>query len=300
MFGGAGDDKYVYGGGSDVIDNSGGGTDWVLFNSSSKSIDRTRLSFHQDGDDLVIRVDGDPTQQVRVYKHFDASGDYAIDYVQPSDGYGISAASINALLTPLPGAQSFAAPMSQGETTAMRQIPVSGLAGREMVKGTAEGGSKREGNGRWGYVPHRPTGDAWEFLRFDPAASDLPSDRKGLSMSVALWLSLGVDDSAPLLTKDANVPGISGRDLPVMPFEMDWRDVQDDVGMFTPIVREEFIVRTGELQLLVDAMAAYGDAVQFEQAMPGAMPSLLGVHGVPRSAFNVELRHHAMPTVQMM
>jgi len=99
LLGGAGNDKYIWqaGSGSDVIDNTGGGTDWLFFNG----VDRTRLSFHQSGDDLVILVDGDETQQVCVKDHF-LGGDLAISYVQPSDGYAIPASQFGSLLTPLP------------------------------------------------------------------------------------------------------------------------------------------------------------------------------------------------------
>lgn len=110
LLGGTGNDKYVWqaGSGSDVIDNTGGGTDWLFFNG----VDRTRLSFHQSGDDLVILVDDDATQQVRVQDHF-LGGDLAISYVQPSDGYAIPAADFADLLTPLPaGFAPTAAPMS--------------------------------------------------------------------------------------------------------------------------------------------------------------------------------------------
>lgn len=82
----------------DTIDNSGGGTDWLLFNSSGSPINRSRLSFHRDGNDLIVRVDGDSSQQVRVIKHF-LGGDYALDYVQPGDGNAIPASQFAALLT---------------------------------------------------------------------------------------------------------------------------------------------------------------------------------------------------------
>lgn len=99
LIGGAGNDKYIWqaGSDSDVIDNTGGGTDWLFFNG----VDRTRLSFHRSGDDLLILVDGDATQQVRVQDHF-LGGDLAISYVQPGDGYAIPAANFSSLLTPLP------------------------------------------------------------------------------------------------------------------------------------------------------------------------------------------------------
>lgn len=97
--GGAGDDKYLYkaGNGKDVIDNTGGGTDWLFFND----VDRARLSFHRSGDDLIVLVDGDSSQQVRVQNHF-LGGDQAISYVQPSSGFAIPASQFDSLLTPLP------------------------------------------------------------------------------------------------------------------------------------------------------------------------------------------------------
>jgi len=97
--GGTGDDKYVYraGSGKDVIDNTGGGTDWLMFDG----IDRTRLSFHRNGDDLIVLVDGSSSQQVKVQNHF-KGGDLAISYVQPSDGYAIPASQFASLLKPLP------------------------------------------------------------------------------------------------------------------------------------------------------------------------------------------------------
>lgn len=104
LIGGTGDDDYYYsaGSGSDTIDNTGGGTDWVFFNGIASN----RLSFHQDGDDLIIRVDADAAQQVRVLDHF-LGGQYAISYVQPDGGNAISASSIAGQLTPLQsGAQS--------------------------------------------------------------------------------------------------------------------------------------------------------------------------------------------------
>ncbi|MDX1556459.1 MAG: hypothetical protein R3212_10570, partial [Xanthomonadales bacterium] len=102
LMGGAGDDSYYYapGSGSDTIDNTGGGTDYIYF----ASIARERLSFHRDGDDLVVRIDDDANQQSRVLKHFQG-GQYAIAFVQPGDGgYAIPASQFDALLTPMAGA----------------------------------------------------------------------------------------------------------------------------------------------------------------------------------------------------
>ncbi|MBN6103192.1 calcium-binding protein [Xanthomonas sp. CFBP 8703] len=99
LFGGTGNDTYFYAAGSgvDTIDNTGGGTDWLYFDG----IDRSRLTYHRDGDDLVVRVDGDAGQQMRVLGHF-LGGERAVAYVQPGDGgYAISADTIAGQLMPL-------------------------------------------------------------------------------------------------------------------------------------------------------------------------------------------------------
>ncbi len=99
LMGGAGDDSYYYAAGSgiDTIDNTGGGSDYIYF----ASIGRERLSFHRDGDDLLVRVDGDANQQARVLNHFQG-GEFAIAFVQPGDGgYGIPASEFDGRLTPM-------------------------------------------------------------------------------------------------------------------------------------------------------------------------------------------------------
>lgn len=124
LFGGAGDDTYFYaaGSGADIIDNTGGGTDWLYLDA----IARTRLTYHRDGDDLIVRVDGNAGQQMRVVKHF-LGGEYAIAYVQPGDGgYAITAATIAGQLTPL-GTSSAAAslaPMRTAEAAVSFAMPV--------------------------------------------------------------------------------------------------------------------------------------------------------------------------------
>ena len=99
LIGGAGNDFYYYATGSsfDTVDNIGGGTDWLYF----ADVGASRLSYHQDGDDLVVLVDGDMSQGFRVLNHF-LGGEVAIAYVQPSSGNAISAAQIANQLTPLP------------------------------------------------------------------------------------------------------------------------------------------------------------------------------------------------------
>ena len=99
LSGGAGNDSYIYKAnqGIDTIDNSGGGNDGIFFQDIGKS----QLSYHQEGDDLIILVDGDLNQQVKVEGHF-SSSDKAIDYIVPSSNMVISAQSIASQLTALP------------------------------------------------------------------------------------------------------------------------------------------------------------------------------------------------------
>ncbi|WP_422463575.1 calcium-binding protein [Endozoicomonas sp. ALB115] len=144
--GGAGDDHYYYnaGDGVDVIDATGGGTDWILFNGN---IDRNRLSFHQDGNDLVILLDNDLGQQVRVKEHF-LGGEKAISYVQPSDGgYAIPASSFAGLLTDLPspdngggdtgGGSNPDPDDGSGQTPGNGETPVAETGGDDSITGTS-------------------------------------------------------------------------------------------------------------------------------------------------------------------
>lgn len=92
LVGGAGDDKYVFkpGCGQNIIDNQGGGFDGIFF---TNGLNVSRLSFSRDGDDLLILIDQDDAQSVRVLNHF-LGGDAAISYVQPSGGSMLTAAQI--------------------------------------------------------------------------------------------------------------------------------------------------------------------------------------------------------------
>ncbi|TRO35078.1 HlyJ hemolysin-like protein [Pseudomonas sp. ALS1131] len=143
LIGGAGDDAYYYraNGGVDIVDNSGGGFDGVFF----LDVPRSRLSFHRDGDDLVILVDSDLGQQVRVTNHFLGS-DYAIDYVQPDGGNYLTTAQIAAQLTALPdgsGGEEPGEPGEPGEPTdpgnpgGPGEPPVAGVGGDDLLVGTA-------------------------------------------------------------------------------------------------------------------------------------------------------------------
>ncbi|WP_439888761.1 calcium-binding protein [Pseudomonas sp. MBLB4123] len=146
LTGGAGDDKYYYraNGGVDVIDNTGGGFDGAFF----IGIARARLSFHREGDDLLILVDGDLEQQVKVTDHF-LGGDFAIDYVQPDGGSYITTAQIAGLLTALPdggtdepedgGNPGDGEEPGDGGTNpgGGDQPPVAGVGGDDVLSGTA-------------------------------------------------------------------------------------------------------------------------------------------------------------------
>ncbi|MEW8439417.1 MAG: calcium-binding protein [Candidatus Thiodiazotropha taylori] len=111
LSGGAGDDHYYYslGNGQDVVDNTGGGVDRLFFTD----ITSDRLSFHQEGNDLVILVDGDLEQSVRVTNHF-LGGDAVIDLIQTEEANEIHAEQIDGLLTPMPEAP---APDNGGQDT---------------------------------------------------------------------------------------------------------------------------------------------------------------------------------------
>lgn len=129
LIGGTGDDSYIYlpGTGADLIDNSDGGYDGLFFNNG---IDRDRLSFQRDGDDLLVLVDEDPEQSVRVQNHF-LGGDFAIDFVQPDGGYLLDEAEINQIISA--GGSDFDAVVDG--TAAGEQLV--GTAGNDQVNGLA-------------------------------------------------------------------------------------------------------------------------------------------------------------------
>ena len=141
--GGTGDDQYVYraGSGKDVIDNTGGGTDWLIFDG----INRTRLSFHRSGDDLIILVDGSSSQQVKVQNHF-LGGDLAISYVQPSDGYAIPASQFTSLLTPLPA--GYASATTTATSFAMESLVSGDMASIGESAQVSTGSGKIRGGRR--------------------------------------------------------------------------------------------------------------------------------------------------------
>ncbi|MCZ6106227.1 hypothetical protein O6B34_09215 [Campylobacter ureolyticus] len=80
--GGIGDDRYYYsyGDGFDTIENEGGGSDSLIF----FDITRDRLSFSKEENDLIINIDNDANQGVRVKNYF-LNDEYALDMIQPGD-----------------------------------------------------------------------------------------------------------------------------------------------------------------------------------------------------------------------
>ncbi|AUZ84679.1 calcium-binding protein [Methylophaga nitratireducenticrescens] len=98
MDGGDGNDHYYYysGHGQDIISDSGDGQDILFFNDVAPE----RLSYHQLGDDLIVLVDGDLNQQVKVINHF-LGGNYEI-MVQPNGGYTQTPSDIYNQLSVLP------------------------------------------------------------------------------------------------------------------------------------------------------------------------------------------------------
>ena len=91
--GGAGDDKYYYylTDGVDTIDQTGGGTDviWLM----DQGITEDRIKFTKENNDLLITIDNNANQSIRVKDHF-LGGEKAISSVQPNGGYTITAAQI--------------------------------------------------------------------------------------------------------------------------------------------------------------------------------------------------------------
>jgi len=97
LIGGEGDDTYEYnmGDGNDTIDNTGGGNDTILF---SYGISKDDVSFKKDGNDLIVTVNKDSSQTIKVKNHF-LGGDYAIDQIKfASNGSVLSGKDISKLM----------------------------------------------------------------------------------------------------------------------------------------------------------------------------------------------------------
>ncbi|WP_156471635.1 calcium-binding protein, partial [Snodgrassella sp. CFCC 13594] len=147
--GGAGNDSYLYyaNQGVDTI-VVGGGQDMVFF----QNIAQSRLSYHRDGDDLVILVDGDLQQQVRVEGHF-LGGEYALYGIVPSSGYIVSTATIASNLTALPsgGPATPTDPTDPGTLGGNAQT-LNGTDGNDTLTGGAGDDTLNGGKGNDTYV----------------------------------------------------------------------------------------------------------------------------------------------------
>lgn len=243
LFGGTGDDTYFYAAGSgvDTVDNTGGGTDWLYFDA----IARTRLSYHQDGDDLVVRVDGDAGQQMRVVDHF-LGGEHAIAYVQPGDGgYAISAATIAGMLTPLGTSGAGASVAMVAKPTAAS--PVELAAPAEEV---------------------RATNMVAEVVRANPA--DTPSPALPAAVEPA-WATSTAGRRMPAGASAVPAPGRNAG-APSSP-SMSSGAVSSDV-LSPPHA-------ASELQQLVDAMGSFGGHSVVPAANDGAGEAPLGLLAGP-------------------
>ncbi|MDO4248223.1 MAG: calcium-binding protein [Neisseria sp.] len=129
--GGAGDDQYYYyiGSGQDTIDQTGGGRDILFTNDAAAS----RVSFQKDGNDLLVLIDQDVNQSVRVKGHF-LGGEKAITGVQPNGGSTITATEIAARIK----AQETGGQYDRvTDGTALADTNLVGSAGKDLIYGLA-------------------------------------------------------------------------------------------------------------------------------------------------------------------
>ena len=100
-----------------------------------RNIAPNRLSFHRDGQDLVVLVDKDHNQQVRVKGHFNG-GHQAISYIQPGSGYSIGKDQIAKKLTALPAGYDRHAASANALIQAMAAFGNSGGSGLNSTANT--------------------------------------------------------------------------------------------------------------------------------------------------------------------
>ncbi|WP_155499093.1 hypothetical protein [Pseudomonas brassicacearum] len=98
--GGDGNDRYIYDfEGSDVIDSNINGYDGVVIKNSW---DLSELSYHRDGNDLLVLSSGDLRTQLRIKNQF-GSAEAVVDFIEAgATGSSISSEEIELLLSPLP------------------------------------------------------------------------------------------------------------------------------------------------------------------------------------------------------
>jgi Ca2+-binding RTX toxin-like protein len=96
LIGGLGDDSYIIGidEGHDQLDVSGGGNNTLFF----EGITLSQVTYAQEGNDLLLLVDGGDGQSVRMLGHFNGLAS-EIDTVQFEGGGSLSAAEINLIIS---------------------------------------------------------------------------------------------------------------------------------------------------------------------------------------------------------
>lgn len=211
LAGGAGDDKYYYraNGGMDVIDNSGSGFDGIFILGG---VARSRLSFHRDGDDLVILVDENMEHQLRVTNHFLGSS-YSIDYVQPDDGGSyLTTAQIAGLIEPFPDG-SGEEPTDPEEpeepgNPGTGQPPVPGLGGNDALTGSTGNDVLLGGSGNdtlnGGAGNDRLVGGVGNDSYVYTAGQDIIEEVGGASDTLAFSNGITFNQVASGLTKSGN------------------------------------------------------------------------------------------------
>lgn len=131
LIGGTGDDQYIFDATSlDTIDTSDGGNDGLFF---SGTITKDKLTFTREGNDLLVTVNANAAQRVRVTNHF-LGGDYAIDYVQPSGTTSLNTAAINKLVATF-GSTLTGTTANNTLTGTTKDDQLFGLAGNDTLNG---------------------------------------------------------------------------------------------------------------------------------------------------------------------
>ncbi|MGI9273667.1 MAG: calcium-binding protein, partial [Endozoicomonas sp.] len=146
LLGGAGADTYIIGqnSGSDEVE-TGGGQDGIVL---EPGITKDKVSYHRQGDDLLVLVDNNLDHSVRVKDHF-KGGATELSYVQFDGGEQVYAYFIGQQLKPLPGTT----PPEQPDPDADKNLTgtdqadaltggagndtLSGLAGSDALNGLA-------------------------------------------------------------------------------------------------------------------------------------------------------------------
>uniref|UniRef100_UPI002A7EBAC8 Lcl domain-containing protein n=1 Tax=Reinekea sp. TaxID=1970455 RepID=UPI002A7EBAC8 len=97
LYGGADTDFYFFSLGKDIIDDPDGAVDYIQFENTLIE----NISFHQDGNDLIVLADQDADNFVKIKDYFLAISGGVHIYSMPS-GQFITSSSISALLTEFP------------------------------------------------------------------------------------------------------------------------------------------------------------------------------------------------------